>query len=133
MGPEPPLHSPDVADQSITGEISLLWQDLDPYAGDVLLMSLDTDEPLRMNTFEIRGALAERLKDGVLEEGMRVRVECRAETDRGGQRRERRDLRRGARRGRSTSSSSTAERRARRADRPRGDRRLYSRPARDRA
>jgi len=69
-----------VADQSITGEISLLWQDRDPYAGDVLLMSLDTDEPLRMNTFEIRGGLAERLKDGVLAEGMRVRVECRAET-----------------------------------------------------
>ena len=66
--------------QSITGEISLLWQDMDPYEGDVLLMSLDTDEPMRMNTFEIRGALAGRLKDGVLEEGMRVRVDCRAET-----------------------------------------------------
>ena len=78
--PEPPLHSPEVAGQSITGEISLLWQDRDPYAGDVLLMSLDTDEPFRMNTFEIRGGLAERLKDGVLAEGMRVRVECRAET-----------------------------------------------------
>ncbi len=42
-------------------------------------MSLDTDEPLRMNTFEIAGELAARLKDG-LEEGMRVRVRCRAET-----------------------------------------------------
>jgi hypothetical protein len=69
-----------VPEQSITGEISLLWQDVDPYRGDVLLMSLDTDEPLRMNTFEIRGELASRLKDGVLEEGMRVRVDCRAET-----------------------------------------------------
>jgi hypothetical protein len=69
-----------VARQSITGEISLLWQDVDPYEGDVLLLSLDTDEPLRMNTFEIRGELAGRLKDGVLEEGMRVRVDCRAET-----------------------------------------------------
>ena len=43
-------------------------------------MTLDTDEPMRMNTFEISGELAARLKDGVLEEGMRVRVECRAET-----------------------------------------------------
>lgn len=69
-----------MAAQSITGEISLLWQDVDPYAGDVLLMTLDTDEPMRMNTFEISGELAARLKDGVLEEGMRVRVECRSET-----------------------------------------------------
>jgi hypothetical protein len=69
-----------VSAESITGEISLLWQDVDPYAGDVLLITLDTDEPLRMNTFEIRGDLALRLKDGVLEEGMRVRVDCRAET-----------------------------------------------------
>lgn len=69
-----------MAGQSITGEISLLWQDVDPYAGDVLLLTLDTDEPMRMNTFEIRGDLAARLKDGLLEEGMRVRVDCRAET-----------------------------------------------------
>ena len=68
-----------MAGQSITGEISLLWQDVDPYAGDVLLMTLDTDEPQRINTFEITGDLAGRLKDGVLEEGMRVRVECRDE------------------------------------------------------
>jgi hypothetical protein len=69
-----------LAEQSITGEISLLWQDVDPYRGDVILISLDTDEPLRLNTFEIRGELAGRLKDGILEEGMRVRVDCRAET-----------------------------------------------------
>jgi hypothetical protein len=69
-----------VSEQSIDGEISLLWQDVDAYRGDVILMSLDTDEPLRMNTFEISGELAARLKDGVLEEGMRVRVRCRAET-----------------------------------------------------
>jgi hypothetical protein len=69
-----------LAEQSITGEISLLWQDVDPYRGDVILISLDTDEPLELNTFEIRGELAGRLKDGVLEEGMRVRVDCRAET-----------------------------------------------------
>ncbi|MGD9572070.1 MAG: hypothetical protein AB7V62_09310 [Thermoleophilia bacterium] len=66
--------------QSITGEISLLWQDVDPYAGDVLLLTLDTDEPLRLNTFEISGELAARLKDGVIAEGMRVRVDCRPET-----------------------------------------------------
>ena len=62
-----------MSEQSITGEISLLWQDVDPYDGDVLLMSLDTDEPMRINTFEIRGPLAVRLKDGAIEEGMRVR------------------------------------------------------------
>jgi hypothetical protein len=64
---------------SITGEIALLWQDVDPYRGDVILLSLDTDEPLQMNTFELRGDLAGRLKDGVLEEGMRVRVDCEAD------------------------------------------------------
>ena len=69
-----------MTEQSIVGEISLLWQDVDRYQGDVILMSLDTDEPMRMNTFEISGELATRLKDGVLEEGMRVRVKCRPET-----------------------------------------------------
>ena len=68
-----------MTEESITGEISLLWQDVDPYDGDVILMSLDTDEPMRINTFEIRGPLAVTLKDGVLEEGMRVRVDCRTE------------------------------------------------------
>jgi hypothetical protein len=65
---------------SITGAVSLLWQERDRYRGDLLLVTLDTDEPLVMDTFEIAGPLAERLKDGVLEEGMRVRVECRRET-----------------------------------------------------
>ncbi len=68
-----------MSEESITGQISLLWQDIDPYAGDVILMSLDTDEPMQLDTFEIRGPLAARLKDGVLEEGMRVRVDCRTE------------------------------------------------------
>jgi hypothetical protein len=75
-----PVDWRDVSVQSITGEISLLWEDVDPYAGDVILMSLDPDEPMSMNTFEIRGPLAVRLKDGALREGVRVRVECRAET-----------------------------------------------------
>lgn len=58
----------------------MLWQETDPYRGEVLLVTLDTDVPLQPDTFELEGELAERLKDGVLEEGMRVRVECRAET-----------------------------------------------------
>ena len=125
----PPLHSLEVAGQSITGEISLLWQDRDPYTGDVLLMSLDTDEPFRMNTFEIRGGLAERLKDGVLAEGMRVRVECRAETDRGRQPGERRDVRRGP--GRGHRRHRPGRMRAAFEGRPRGDRCLYcARPGR---
>ncbi|MFN8121843.1 MAG: hypothetical protein U0237_05380 [Thermoleophilia bacterium] len=64
---------------SITGEIALLWQDVDPYEGDVILLTLDTDETLAMNTFELRGPLAQRFKDGVLEEGMRIRVDCRSD------------------------------------------------------
>lgn len=68
-----------MARQSITGEIALLWEDVDPYRGETILLTLDTDEPLRLNTFEIHGELAVRLRGGVLEEGMRVRVECRAE------------------------------------------------------
>jgi hypothetical protein len=62
----------------ITGEISVLWRDVHRYDGDVLLISLDTDEPLAQNAFEIRGALAQRL-GGVLQEGMRVSVHWRAE------------------------------------------------------
>lgn len=69
-----------VATLSITGAVSLLWQERHRYRGDLLLVTLDTDEPLVMDTFEIEGPLAARLKDGVLEEGMRVRVECRRET-----------------------------------------------------
>jgi hypothetical protein len=65
---------------SITGEVSLVWQDRHDYQGDVLLITLDPDEPMAQNTFEIRGELADRLKDGALEEGMRVRVDCRGET-----------------------------------------------------
>ncbi|MFN8109566.1 MAG: hypothetical protein U0Y82_06925 [Thermoleophilia bacterium] len=65
---------------SITGEVALLWQDVDPYHGDVILLSLDTDVLLQMNTFELRGELADRLKDGVLAEGMRVRIDCASDT-----------------------------------------------------
>lgn len=65
---------------SITGEISLLWRDVDPYAGPVILLSLDTDETLALNTFELVGDLATRHPEGALEEGMRVRIDCRADT-----------------------------------------------------
>lgn len=66
--------------QSVTGEITLLWEDEDPYRGRVILMTLDTDEPMRLDTFEIRGEVAGRLAGGALAEGMRVRVDCRDET-----------------------------------------------------
>jgi hypothetical protein len=65
---------------AISGEISLLWQDVDPYAGDVILMNIIPDEMLRMDTFELRGPLAARFKDGVLAEGMRVEIHCVTDT-----------------------------------------------------
>ena len=65
---------------SFIGEISLLWQDIDPYQGDVILLNIDPDEVLAMDTFELRGPLASRFKDGVLREGMRVRIECDSDT-----------------------------------------------------
>lgn len=65
---------------AITGEISLLWRDVDPYRGEVILLSLDTDEVLALNTFELGGELARRFPEGALEEGMRVRIDCRADT-----------------------------------------------------
>jgi hypothetical protein len=52
--------SPRVA---ISGEISLLWQDVDPYRGDVILLNIIPDEMLRMDTFELAGRLAERFKE----------------------------------------------------------------------
>jgi len=69
--------SPRVA---FSGEISLLWQDVDPYHGDVILLTIIPDELLRMDTFELRGPLAERFKDGVLAEGMRIRLLCETDT-----------------------------------------------------
>ncbi|MCB0882338.1 MAG: hypothetical protein KDC33_09025 [Thermoleophilia bacterium] len=65
---------------SITGRISLLWRDVDPYHGDVILLSLDTDETLAMNTFELKGDLARRFPEGTMEEGDRVCVDCIADT-----------------------------------------------------
>jgi len=65
---------------AISGEISLLWQDVDRYAGDVILLNIIPDEVLRMDTFELRGPLASRFKDGVLEEGMRIEIHCVTDT-----------------------------------------------------
>ena len=65
---------------SITGEISLLWRDVDPYHGDVILLTLDTDETLAMNTFELKGDLARRFPEGSMEEGDRVCIECVPDT-----------------------------------------------------
>src|SRR5262245_47583906 len=67
-------------ERSVTGLISLLWRDVDPYEGPVVLLTLDADDPRDQSTFEVRGALAGRLGEGALQEGMRVRVDCRSET-----------------------------------------------------
>jgi hypothetical protein len=69
--------SPRVA---ISGEISLLWQDVDPYHGDVILLNIIPDDMLWIDTFELRGPIAERFKDGVLEEGMRIEIHCETDT-----------------------------------------------------
>jgi hypothetical protein len=65
--------------RSVTGEIALIWRDVHPYEGGVVLLTLDPDDPRDQSTFEVRGPLADRLAEA-LEEGMRVRVDCRAET-----------------------------------------------------
>jgi len=67
-------------ERSVTGRISLLWRDVHPYEGPVLLLTLDPDDPRDQSTFEVRGPLADRLGEGALDEGMRVRVDCRSET-----------------------------------------------------
>lgn len=65
---------------AISGEISLLWQDRDPYKGDVLLVNIVPDEMLQFDTFELHGELATRFVDGALSEGMRVRIICASDT-----------------------------------------------------
>lgn len=64
---------------SITGEISLLWRDADAYHGDVILLTLDPDDPGVHDTFELKGPLAARFPDGALDEGDRVRIDCRTD------------------------------------------------------
>lgn len=64
--------------RSYCGEIAMLFEDRHAYRGRVLLVTLDTDVPLELNTFEIVGDVADRLVD-VLEEGLRVRIDCRGD------------------------------------------------------
>ena len=65
--------------RSFTGEIALLFEEDDRYRGRLLLITLDTEVPLELNTFEVEGDLAVALSP-VLEEGQVVRIDCRGET-----------------------------------------------------
>ena len=56
----------------------MMFEDVHPYRGRLLLITLDTDIPLELNTFEVEGELAERMSD-VLEEGQVVRIDCRGD------------------------------------------------------
>jgi hypothetical protein len=64
--------------RSFTGEIAMLFEDVDRYRGRLLLITLDTEVPLELNTFEVEGELADRMAP-VLEEGQVVRLDCRGE------------------------------------------------------
>lgn len=55
-----------------------MFEDDDRYRGRLLLITLDTDIPLELNTFEVEGDLAAELSD-VLEEGQTVRIDCRGD------------------------------------------------------
>lgn|GEM_PF-474821 len=65
---------------AFTGEISMLWHTVDRYRGNVIQFTIDPDQMLDMDTFELTGELADRYIDGVLAEGMRVRIECIIDT-----------------------------------------------------
>jgi hypothetical protein len=64
--------------RSFTGEIAMMFEDEDRYRGRLLLITLDTDIPLELNTFEVEGELADQLAP-VLEEGQVVRIDCRGD------------------------------------------------------
>ncbi|WP_217915104.1 hypothetical protein [Miltoncostaea marina] len=66
--------------ESVTGRISLLWEEDHPYLGPVLLIHLEGEGTPGADTFEVAGELAGRLRGGALAEGMRVRVDHRRET-----------------------------------------------------
>jgi len=55
-----------------------MFEDQHPYRGRILLITLDTEIPLELNTFEVTGELADRMVD-VLEEGQIVRLDCRGD------------------------------------------------------
>jgi len=56
----------------------MMFEDQHPYRGRILLITLDTEIPLELNTFEVTGELADRMV-GVLEEGQIVRLDCRGD------------------------------------------------------
>ncbi len=56
----------------------MLFDDEHPYRGRTLLITLNTEIALELNTFEVHGDLADRLAD-LLEEGQVVRIECRGD------------------------------------------------------
>jgi hypothetical protein len=56
----------------------MMFEDQHPYRGRLLLITLDTEIPLELNTFEVDGELADRMVD-VLEEGQIVRIDCRGD------------------------------------------------------
>ena len=56
----------------------MMFEDQHPYRGRLLLITLDTEIPLELNTFEVEGDLADRMAD-VLEEGQIVRIDCRGD------------------------------------------------------
>lgn len=56
----------------------MIFEDDDRYRGRLLLITLDTEIPLELNTFEVQGALAEKLAP-LLEEGQIVRIDCRGD------------------------------------------------------
>jgi hypothetical protein len=56
----------------------MMFEDQHPYRGRILLITLDTEIPLELNTFEVTGELADRMVD-VLEEGQIVRLDCRGD------------------------------------------------------
>lgn len=56
----------------------MLFEEVDRYRGRLLLITLDTDVPLELNTFEVEGELADTMAP-VLEEGQVVRLDCRGD------------------------------------------------------
>jgi hypothetical protein len=64
---------------SVTGEIRLLWRQRDRYRGEVLLLTLEPEDPGAQSTFELFGPLAGRVGAEVAE-GLRVRVVLQDET-----------------------------------------------------
>ena len=56
----------------------MMFEDVHPYRGRLLLITLDTEIPLELNTFEVEGELGDRMST-VLEEGQVVRIDCRGD------------------------------------------------------